>query len=582
MIRLEDVGTEGVDLTDTHGVSVWDFDLQFDTGSFLGVPDVGTQIYSTLTGLFWGWYRNLVSVQIWVLDWVLGMDWLGFILSPLAGISVIVQSMVSQIGILSLTLIILAFVVGFWLIRGRYAGGFMELLIGCAIAALATGFLANPMATIGGPNGVIMQSRDAGMSIATGFATEGASFEQNTDAIRDGLKGQLVDTLVRTPHQILNYGAMIDGTACEGRYDEHVGQDDAAEQIGSCDPALGEAASSVSEGTVVAAISLLSSAFVFLVLSVVIVGGTIFAVLLLGWSAIKLLWQLPVGVVSSDTRGALFKTFASVAFGCFLVAIATVFLVAWMKMLLGFYGATSGLPFLVRLYLFNTVVIAGAVAYVIAGASVRKGLRTLAERLAKMGASPSKIPAPAKIDWEAPEKFGKNYDKVKGYLGVGLGPKPAPASPGSAVAASTGTAAGALVGGAVSASESVARTAAEPPPWMEAAATARMPGGTHVPEPYTPGERLGRRLRTAGQAAGEVALTAAAAGATAGTSTAVTGSRALVTAGRGARTVRASQRVAGAARSARSLAVRYQVQRARAEAQVRATAEAQRDRAGGY
>lgn len=413
----------GLNLEDTQGVAVDRFTLQWDTGSPWNPLNVDSEIFSTLAGMFWVWYRDMVAVQIWVLDWVLGMDWLSYILAPLAGLSIIVQGMIAQIGLLNLMLIILAFVVGFWLLKGRYAGGFMELLIGCLIAALATTFLANPMATIGGEQGVIMQSRDAGMDIATGFATDGASFQRDATVIRDGLKGQLVDTLLRAPHQIINYGSVIDGTGCEATYTESVGRENAVDAIGGCDDAYQEAASTVDAGTVVSTLSLLTTGFVFLLLSVVIVGGTIFAVLLLGWSAIKLLWQLPVGVISSGTRAQLFRTFASVGFGCILVAMATMFLVAWMKMLLGFYDATSGLPFLVRLYLFNTLVIAGAVFYVLMGASVRQGLRALADKLAAAGV-PSQVGEPAAMPWDGTAKWRDRYNKAKEWAGVGLGPAP--------------------------------------------------------------------------------------------------------------------------------------------------------------
>ncbi|MBE1877530.1 hypothetical protein [Myceligenerans pegani] len=431
-------GISGLHLEDTSGVSTDRFVLQWDTGPAWNPMNVDSEIFSTLAGMFWSWYRDIVAVQIWVLDWVLGMDWLDYVLSPLAGLSLIVQSMIAQIGLLSLTLIILAFVVGFWLLRGRYAGGFMELLIGCVIAALATGFLANPMGTIGGENGVIMQSRDAGMDIATGFATEGASFERDTAAIRDGLKGQLVDTLIRTPHQIINYGSMIDDTRCEGTYTDAVGTDDAVERIGGCDDRYAESAQQIDAPKVVSTLSLLSTGFVFLLLSVVIVGGTLFAVVLLGWSAIKLLWQLPVGVVSSGTRAQLFRTFASIGLGCILVAMATMFLVAWMQMLLGFYDATDGMPFLVRLYLFNTLVVAGAVFYVLMGTSVRAGLRNLADKLATAGV-PSQVGEPQAMPWANQAKWTERYNKAKDWAGIGLGPAP---SSGSDAAGSGGDSGG--------------------------------------------------------------------------------------------------------------------------------------------
>ena len=413
----------GLNLEDTEGVVVDRFTLQWDTGSPWNPLNVDSEIFSTLAGMFWVWYRDMVAVQIWVLDWVLGMDWLSYLLAPLAGLSIIVQGMIAQIGLLNLMLVVLAFVVGFWLIKGRYAGGFVELLIGCVLAALATGYLADPMAVIGGNDGVIVQSRDAGMDIATGFATDGASFEQDATVIRDGLKGQLVNTLIRTPHQIINYGALIDTTGCRDVYTENVGREGAVEAMAGCDDAYGEAAGTVDAGTVVSTLSLLTTGFVFLLLSVVIVGGTIFAVLLLGWSAIKLLWQLPIGVVSSGTRAQLFRTFGSVAFGMVLVAMATMFLVAWMKILLGFYDATSGLPFLVRLYLFNTLVIAGAVFYVLMGASVRQAFRTMADKLAAAGV-PSQVSEPAAMPWDGTAKWRERYNKSKEWAGVGLGPAP--------------------------------------------------------------------------------------------------------------------------------------------------------------
>lgn len=575
----------GLNLEDTQGVAVDRFMLQWDTGSPWNPLNVDSEIFSTLAGMFWVWYRDMVAVQIWVLDWVLGMDWLGYILAPLAGLSIIVQGMIAQIGLLNLMLIILAFVVGFWLLKGRYAGGFMELLIGCVIAALATTFLANPMATIGGEQGVIMQSRNAGMDIATGFATDGASFQQDSTVIRDGLKGQLVDTLLRVPHQIINYGSVIDGTGCADTYTESVGRENAVDAIGGCDAAYKEAASTVDAGTVVSTLSLLTTGFVFLLLSVVIVGGTIFAVVLLGWSAIKLLWQLPVGVISSGTRAQLFRTFASVLFGCILVAMATMFLVAWMKILLGFYDATSGLPFLVRLYLFNTLVLAGAVFYVLMGASVRQALRGLADRLAAAGV-PSQVGEPAAMPWDGSAKWRERYTKAKEWAGVGLGP--APVKPQQSVvdtdkvdsgpAAIDGTppaasvAGGAVAGGAAVAAAGQSGDApgdnrTQPIPvdggagpdgapapgnaWTAAARTVQDggPDGGRIggdqpvdganagekpsnePAPHLPptaGERLTDRLSSAGRAGTSIALQAGAMVASGGTSAAAAGaSRAL-------------------------------------------------------
>src|SRR5690606_25087942 len=102
-----------------------------------------------------------------MLEWVMRMEWIDWVFAPLIGFAKVTDRAVSMIGIGPLMLTVLGAVVAYWLFRGRYGGGIAELLIGCMVAALATGILANPMGVIGGDDGLIMGGRDAGIDLAT-------------------------------------------------------------------------------------------------------------------------------------------------------------------------------------------------------------------------------------------------------------------------------------------------------------------------------------------------------------------------------------------------------------------------------
>lgn len=576
----------GLTMTDSRGISVWMFDLAINNGNPANPGDWQMGIWAGTMSMLWEIYRFVIVVHIWVLDWVLSMSWLDFLLAPLKGISTVVQAMIAEIGLLNLTLIILACVVGYWLIRGRYAGGMVELLIGCVIAALATGALAYPMETIAGDRGLIIQSRDAGMDLATGFTTDGESFEGSSDKIRNGVTASLVDTMVRMPHQLLNYGSVIDGTGCESTYDENVGADDARAKIRSCDPYYKEVADNPSPTGVVAAASLLTTGMVFGLLSATLALVLIAAVLMLGWQAVKLLWTLPVGVVAGATRGSLFRSFGDIAFGCVMVAGASIFIVIWMKITLGFFDAASGVPFLMRTYLLNIVLIAGAIALLVARSKVKKAMRNLADRMAKWGPSGHTAPAPAKFptntvmraahmglqaylarDKKTPAKDPGAIDGGPSQITPIPKPKPVPAP-----LPQLGTTARPQLGPGPGTRTHERPTTTPSNPDGGGGNNGGNSGGTLVPIPNprrsvqapvpTSADRLHKRLKTATK----LAIHAGAAVATGGTSTAVvTGSKALALAAQGAKAAkvakiakvaRTTQQIHGVARTARTTAVR--------------------------
>src|SRR5699024_4542635 len=186
------------------------------------------------------------------------------------------------------------------LLRGRTGAGGVELLMGGLVAALGVGLLADPMNLIAGPNGAITHAQGAAMDLAQAVATDGQSLTApDTSEVRDGLTASLVDTMLRTPHQIINYGAIIDGGTCEDVYDQTLGQEDARLAMGKCDSALQDVADHPNALTVVKTARLLPTALVFALFSLAITFLAVGAVLLAGWCGVKLVWDLLVAIAGS-------------------------------------------------------------------------------------------------------------------------------------------------------------------------------------------------------------------------------------------------------------------------------------------
>jgi hypothetical protein len=540
-------GLFNIGLADTHGISVWSFNLALNVGNRLNPGDTAMLLWSSLMQAWWENYRLVMATMIWMLDWVLSMEWVDWLMTPLRGFSRIMRICMDTVGLMPLMLAILAAIVTYWLLRGRYAGGIVELLIGVSIAALATGALADPMEVIAGPEGLIFQSRDAGWDIATAIATDGRVMAGDQETMRKGTSAALVDTLIRAPHQLLNYGQILDGGPCEKAYDAAVGKDDARDQVGNCDPALKAWADNPDAQKAMSVAMLAPSAYFFGAFALALVTLVVVAVLGAGWSAVKLIPQLVLGVVSGGARAGLFKTFANVAFAMCMVALSTIFCVAWMKMLLAFFGATGSVPWIIRIVLLDLMLIVGVVAAFILRRKVKKSLHRVAARLAALGPNPSKPADPAKMPdaarFAAKEaaRAWLRRSRSSSPLPRQVAARPAPVDIGHLWPQSSPAGGG--------------RRALPPGPNRPPAD----PSGSQGPNSIAPtgGAGAGRLLQRVGKGV-ELAAHGAALFATGGTSAAVTGAKVASAAAKTAKVakaVRMANTLANAAKGARASAV---------------------------
>ncbi|GIG29291.1 hypothetical protein [Cellulomonas marina] len=431
----------GFELTDSRGISVWDMNLSVSKGSSWNPGDWDKRMWASVMDGAWASYRIVTAVEIWVLNWSLSLSWMDWILSPMRGLSELVGDFMDQLGLMPLMLIILAVVGSWWLLRGRYAGGLVELLLGCVIASLALGALSDPMETIAGDNGMLMQGRDAGIELASAVASGDVGGAADVDQYRNGLTTALVDSMVRIPHQVINYGQVIDGTSCESTYDAAVAGEDAQSQLASCNEQLGAYADNPDAMKGMTVLSVLPTAYFLFIFSMLVVTLVLVTVLGAAWTAVRLVPQLVMGVVPGSSRAALSRSLAMALFAMFMLTCSIVFVVVWMQLLEEFFGSSSGLPWMVRIYLVDILLVVGGVVLWLFRSKAKRAFKNVADRLARLGGSsmapePSHLPRLPRMRMPRLPQGGPGPRSPLVGPGPGPGPAVAPVADAARTAAS--------------------------------------------------------------------------------------------------------------------------------------------------
>lgn len=572
-------------LGDSRGVPLSRFTIDVNDGNRWNPSDLGLWVFSLLMQLVWEFYKGLVSGVVWILDFALQMEWVNWLLTPLNAVGDGVQEVIAKFGIGPLMLTILAFIVAIYIFRGRTGTGVAELLIGLVIAALSLGVLSDPVDTVAGPNGVIVGSRDAGIDLATAMATNGRQTQGNTDTYINGVTGSLVDTMVRLPHQIANYGMVIDGTACESVYNEWVGKDGAREHIAECGADLKTYSDTPTAANVMMIVEMFPPGLSFLVFGLALAILLVLSVVLAGWHAVKAVFILPFAVVPGGPRSALWSALGGVALAAVMIIVTSVFVYGWMQLVGVFFtglpapSVTSGQGLIaaatwrMRMQVFSSVLLAGVVVLVMARSKIKKQLEAAAARLSRLGSRGSQASAPVKlpkIPQVMPRLLNRNPAPTGARPGANTPPSPGPTTPVTptptpATPPAPGSTPGVPPAGTLprGGGSTTAPAATEAPGGLvpavkEVASKVGASAGAGSADVARGAAAAGLRSRLAKGAGGLVRLGAAAA--SGGSSAAVAGGVRLATAAaRAGKAVAAARTVAqggGAARSAQNVALR--------------------------
>ena len=551
-----------IDLADSRGVAVWSYELSINRG---GITSPGAFVWSVGADTCWQFYRSTVVVALWFLDWVLAFSWVPVIAAPLLAVGNAMSSVVARLGVVPTLLAVAAAIAVVWMVRGRWATGIWELAMTCVIASLALGVFASPVALVAGPDGAIMGTQRAALELSAQISPARGGQDAGGDAasLRAAQSGAMVETFIRQPTQLVNFGQVIDGGPCQGAYDEAIasgphGYDDTiAKAVGGCDKAAGDYADAPSASMVGGTLILVPAALAILGVAVLLAGSVIAAGISAMYASVKAVVTLVTGLLPGGARTSFFLTMTSAVVSLAILGLTTIFLSVFLLVIQALFASTADQAIPKTFLIVDIVLVVGALVYW----RQRRHLASSAERMARwMSWRPGGAPKVA----AAPQGGGNHLGAAA--AAAGLLAQLRAARTASALASGAGAGAGA-VASATDARQLIVVGAWPPPgagptsgpgprpprphPGRPAPLPAPAALGAPPPAPGPAGRPRGGAGRTvaAAGAAGLVSLGASAAlgAATAGSSTALSAAAAAARAASAARRAALSTRLSGAA-----------------------------------
>lgn len=407
------------DLVDTSGRSIDKYTLSLDSGSAWNPTD-SKHIMAPVVETAWSFYLQNMRLLIIIFHVILTSGWLDILIAPIRGLASGVQVVVTTLGLYPLMCTLLGISVAMALFRGQTSRGFTNLGVGVLIAALSIGVLAHPADKILAEGGLITQAQSASTEVNNEF------FPGET---ADSMTSQLVNTLIRAPHQIINYGQPVDGTDCQKVYNDTLGTDDAWEKVGDCNADMKEAAQQAS-GQMLARLGVFLGPLVlgFDLFSGGMIGLLMYAAVRAAYSGLSMTWHMPLGIASGAGRRSLFMAAASLLASLAALVALQVFVTAWMKLTNVTLGSKIDIPAEVRFPLAGIFLIMGPVAALISYHRAKKNAKRSAEALAEATGSRAGEPLNIGRKVNQASNLARNAIEIGSFIGSRSKHTPAPAA----------------------------------------------------------------------------------------------------------------------------------------------------------
>lgn len=390
-------------ITDSSGVSLQHYAvLPLDRGDiWTWTKSWNAQLVDSI------WNGNIIAIgwMLWLFEWLLGFQWVGWISAPINDIATLAQNTLSQIGWIPFALSLAAGIGGFVMLTGRYATGFGEIAVSVMCSILAVGILANPVAALTGEHGALPWAEKWGANLSVSIVSDNSNGPTGTPSIDDGgkvlsstISSQMMDIFVRDPAQIIAFGHPLTGQ-CDKTFTEEMkkaspidtSSTSVRDAVGRCDSEAKEFATHPGIGQVFTALTVASGSNILLLL------GFAMAVVLMMcgfyslWQALKLLGAVYAGVAPGVARVTLWRSMVGMYTGAISVGISVVMLSAYLKILTDLMASASdgktmtGLNIVGRTFLIDLVVIVLIVSLFVARHKAKKAGQSLADRLARIG-----------------------------------------------------------------------------------------------------------------------------------------------------------------------------------------------------
>jgi len=373
------------DHKDTRGIGVWRYEMSLDRG---GVTSPSKVLWSYYIDFYWQLYRAGVVFAIWLIDWVMGFGWLPVVATPVLALSKSLTGVVDQFGLVPTFLTIAAIAAVLWMAKGRWALGIFELLLSLLIASLALGVLSHPVEKVAGNDGLIVASRDVGLQLANRLATDGNG-SADAQQIRKNTTGMLVDTFIRLPAEVLNFGTVLDGGKCEKVYDKALkggpygNGSEIRDAVGDCDSALGDVAANPGPGQAISSLVITPSALFILLFAIILAGAVFLAGISALYQSLKAIVTLVTGLLPGLARGALWQTIADLTMSLLTLVFSIVFLAGYLQIIRGVFTASKpGNGVMATFFFVDVLLVAGIIVYWRGRRSLRRASDRLAQALA--------------------------------------------------------------------------------------------------------------------------------------------------------------------------------------------------------
>lgn len=322
---------------DRHGLALSDYTISVDSG---GLREPVTAISSFLLGFSWDIYRLGVGVGMWMLETVTGFTWLDLLRAPAETLANVLSTVIGDLGVVPALATLSVLVSGFLLLRGRTATAFSEIAVTAVVVALFATVLVNPVGTIAGDNGLIAQSKNLGVGLSHQLMGQ----EDDLTGEVQLPTGEVMQVLVRIPHQYVNYAAYIDvqGEGCVEAYNTLLqsGEDNYGDLGGPCGQSVVDAADNPTAALPVM-FMVYPGAGLLVVFTTILCLCLVLLTAFMLWEGAKFVWEMVKALMPGTARAGMIQSAINLLIAAALLVGGLMGVAVYVMVLLAVYDATA-------------------------------------------------------------------------------------------------------------------------------------------------------------------------------------------------------------------------------------------------
>ena len=320
----------------------------------------------------WTYYAICVGNALMLVNLILEFKFVTWLEGPAQLLESTLSTVIDQLGLLPMVLTIAAAIAGWHALRGRIGTAITQFVLACTVGALAGGLLSSPVGLLSGPDGALQNASTFGGELtAELMATDPETGEIAHDegGMSNTVTTELVQTFIRLPHQLINYGANLDEVGseeCVNTYNDMLGKSPWGRNSGFRDN-VGSSCGPQYKETAIEPVNLLPTALLIapsgaaLTLAVLVLALAV--MLACVWALIEgamLVVHLLKGVLPGEGRADMWRSVGIIAWSVLVCGIALFCLALLVLIIRAVYdGVGASNPYMV-FGMVNLMLLVGA------------------------------------------------------------------------------------------------------------------------------------------------------------------------------------------------------------------------------